>query len=54
MQGWIPKLNATFSVVANEDFYLHGDYVKMALACNLIEMAALEVLGTKLDLGCLG
>lgn len=52
-QGLIPQLNATFSVIANEDYYLYGSYVKSGLACNLIEMAALEVLGEELDLGCL-
>lgn len=51
-QGLLPQLNATFSVIANEDYYMQGQYVKSTLACHFIELAADEVLGLKLDLDC--
>ena len=49
-QGYVPQLNATFAVIANEDY--QGSFVKNVLACNFIEMAADELLGKKLELGC--
>lgn len=49
-QGWVPQLNATFAVVANEDF--EGNFVKNALACALIQMAAEVLRGEAVDLGC--
>ena len=49
-QGWIPQLNATFSVVANQDFV--GYFVKNVLACNLIQLAAKLLKGVTVDLRC--
>ena len=46
----MPQLNATFAVIANEDY--RGSYVKNALACRFIEIAAEELVGQQLSLGC--
>ncbi len=49
-QGVIPQLNASFAVVANEDG--NGNFVKGALACGIIEIAARVFAGAQVDLKC--
>ena len=49
-QGWVQQLNASFSVVANQD--VDGSYVKYVLACNANRIAAKVVLGVDAPVRC--
>jgi hypothetical protein len=48
--GFIPQLNASMSVIANEDG--NGNYVKQTAFCSALQILYADLAGKTVDFGC--